>query len=196
MPTADSTRRDRLWRAGLGRAWQDRAGQAGQRHSCRFTRSLIRSLIRLSSRAAADPRQLRSAQVTDRPERWGAYLEACWGQPLASSNLASSATLARETLIGGVGRLAFRDPLVSVLSAQHHLHGDSPQLFYQVTGVADVPEQEAARRRSVHLAVQGWPRSSATGRIPADVQTHHVGHPGVQYSPAAARAGVRECRLA
>src|SRR5215471_8598463 len=78
-----------------------------------------------------------------------------------------------KTPIGGVGRLAFRGPLVSlpvsVLSAQHHLHGDSPQLFYQVTGVADGPEQEATRRRSVRLAVQGWPRSSATGRIPADV---------------------------
>ena len=29
--------------------------------------------------------------------------------------------------------------LVSVLSARHHLHQDSPQLFCQVTGVADPP---------------------------------------------------------
>src|SRR5690348_15323135 len=77
--------------------------------------------------------------------------KACWGQPLRSSNLLSSATLTRETPIGSAGRLAFRRSLFSVLSVEHRLHRDSPQLFCQVTGVADGLEQRAARRRACAL---------------------------------------------
>jgi hypothetical protein len=44
---------------------QDLVGQAGRCQSSRFGRSLIRSLIRVSSRSAADPRWVRSSQVTD-----------------------------------------------------------------------------------------------------------------------------------
>jgi hypothetical protein len=62
---ADS--RERRRRAGSARAWQDLAGQAGRSHCSRFGRSLIRSLIRLSSQTAADPRQLPPSQVTDGP---------------------------------------------------------------------------------------------------------------------------------
>ena len=63
--------------------------------------------------------------------------------------------------------------LVSIFSARHHLHRDSPQLFCQVTGVAGSSEQRAARRRSVRLTVQGWPGPFATGRIPANYIPHH-----------------------
>jgi hypothetical protein len=39
---------------------------------------------------------------------------------------------------------------------------DSWQLFHQVTGIANGPEQRATRRRSVHPAVQDRPGPSAT----------------------------------
>ena len=44
-------------------------------------------------------------------------------------------------------------------------------LLSLVTGAPDGPERNGARRRSVHPTVQGWPGPSATGKIPADVQT-------------------------
>ena len=106
------------------------------------------------------------------------YWKACWGQPLRSSNLLSSATSDqgehRSPVSAGCGfRARWSHLLVSVLTAQHHSHRDSPQLFCQVTGVADGPEQRAARRRSVRLTVQGWPGPFATSRIPASYIPHH-----------------------
>jgi hypothetical protein len=93
--------------------------------------------------------------------------KACWGQPLRSSNLLSSATLTRENTDSAVSagwRLEARwsHLLVPVLSVEHRLHRDSPQLFCQVTGVADRPERRAARRRSVRPTVQGKPGPPAT----------------------------------
>jgi hypothetical protein len=65
-----SIRRDRLWHAGSPRVRGARArGPGWQESVLRFSRSLIRSLIRLSSRASAVTRQLRLFQVTDVPGR-------------------------------------------------------------------------------------------------------------------------------
>ena len=55
--------------------------------------------------------------------------KACWGQPLRSSNLLSSATLTRENTVGGASRLALRGPLVSFaglsLNVEQRSHRDS-----------------------------------------------------------------------
>jgi len=49
-----------------------------------------------------------------------------------------------------------------------------PQVFCLVTDAPGAPEQEHARREGVHPAVQGWPGSSATGRILANYGPHHT----------------------
>jgi len=58
---------DRLWGTGIPRIrrGKDRAGWARRSWSLRFSRSLIRSLIRLSLRASAETHRLRSSQVAD-----------------------------------------------------------------------------------------------------------------------------------
>ena len=77
------------------------------------------------------------------------------------------------TVLVATGLACWGEALGSVLSPAHRLHRESRQLFCQVTGVADGPEQRAARRRSVRLTVQGWPGPFATGRIPANHMPHH-----------------------
>ena len=91
------------------------------------------------------------------------------------SNPTSTATDLQERrpwqLTGARLVLSLSHLLVSVASRVRSRRPAQPQVFCLVTEAPDAPEQKHARRRGVHPAVQGWPGPSATGRMPANLQS-------------------------
>jgi hypothetical protein len=79
--------------------------------------------------------------------------KACWGQPLASSNLASSATLTCKNPVLAASKQVPRAPVGSFAGLIYELWAVPPpgsaELLSLVTGVAEEPERRGARRRSV-----------------------------------------------
>jgi hypothetical protein len=116
--------------------------------------------------------------------------KACWGQPLRSSNLLSSATLTCDDALGLCSRAAHIAQRVSHFLSQFEswpyalfrtnrcggtLRGHT---LYLVRDVAGVSERNGARRRSVRPTVHDRPGPSARvqvavacGWIPANSQT-------------------------
>ena len=91
------------------------------------------------------------------------------------SNPTSTATDLQERqpwqLTGARLVLSLSHLSVSVASRVRSRRPAQPQVFCLVTEAPDAPEQKHARRRGVHPAVQGWPGPSATGRMPANLES-------------------------
>ena len=102
-----------------------------------------------------------SRTVADASERWPALLESVLGATPREfeSPILRHADLQEHPMMTA-GMRASRVELVSFsgLNFERRAPGtpDSPQLFCQVTGVANGPEQRATRRRSVRPTVRGW----------------------------------------
>jgi hypothetical protein len=67
-------------------------------------------------------------------------------------------------------RVEWSHLVVSILSVERRLHRFRRNYFAR-SRASRTAVNRAIRRRSVRPAVQGWPGPSATGRIPANLQT-------------------------
>ena len=114
--------------------------------------------------------------MADAGERWSALLESVLGATPQEfeSPILRHADLLKHRSPAPTGRrleLRWSQLLVSVSSAGWVPPLGFVALLRLVTGIVDGPERKGTRRRSVHLTVPAWPGPSASGRIPANLQT-------------------------